>query len=397
MNMNPNISTPISDEKFQMHVDHDSDDGNRLIKSRFFDQHRPFRLTSLIYPLLLALLLLTGTVLLILTITRRHTCRQQQLEQAEVLLGYKPDSHMKTWIPCAKTSTSSCACPATFIHSSTNPSHCIPNHSRCLQSCKNNQHCQCYNLADPLRCRVVTRNWVDNELKAGPIERFRSPVTNPLLQHTWMDKFNRQLERLLVDVRSDERLFLSSDRQTGIAIHEHDDDYLLNERWTKVGINTTQQHIVYTQLNPQTHSCRMSSLQDDGSVIHGPIHTCPGSPLGAPYFFGVACNDVLVLWHGSRSIKIRRQEGWTMARHHFESVVPHLPILFDPFHRYYSLYEDSMIEIKDLNGDVLAQLFTDINRPTRFEFLDQHGTVWVANQTHMQLFRSTNEQAWLDF
>ena len=114
----------------------------------------------------------------------------------------------------------------------------------------------CHNLADPVRCRIVTRNWIDNELKAGPVERFRNPPMSHLLQHTWMDNFNRQLERLLVDIRSGERLFLSSDRQTGIAIHEQDDDYLLNERWTKVAINTTRQHIVYTQLNPQTHSVR---------------------------------------------------------------------------------------------------------------------------------------------
>jgi hypothetical protein len=94
MIMDHNISTPNSDEKFQMHVDHDLDDGNRLIKSRFLGQRRPFRLTSLIYPILLGFLLLTGTVLLILTITRRNTCRQEQREQAEVLLGYKPDSHV---------------------------------------------------------------------------------------------------------------------------------------------------------------------------------------------------------------------------------------------------------------------------------------------------------------
>jgi hypothetical protein len=123
-----------------------------------------------------------------------------------------------------------------------------------LKSCKHNLHCQCHNLVDPYRCRVVTRNWVDTDLKAGPVERFRNPVVNHLLQHTWMDKFSRQLERLLVDLHSGERLFLSSDRQTGIAIHEQDDDYLLNERWTKVEINTTRQHVVYTQLNPQTHS-----------------------------------------------------------------------------------------------------------------------------------------------
>ena len=157
-----------------------------------------------------------------------------------------------------KTSVSSCVCPASFIHSTANPTHCIPNHSRCLKACKNNLHCTCHNLADSLRCRMVTRNWIDNELKIGAVERFRNPSTNQLLQHTWLDNFSRQLERLLVDVRSGERLFLSSDRRTGIAIHEQDDDYLLNERWTKVEVNTTRQHIIYTQLNPQTHSVRHS-------------------------------------------------------------------------------------------------------------------------------------------
>jgi hypothetical protein len=103
---------------------------------------------------------------------------------------------------------------------------------------------------------VVTRNWISTDLKIGPVERFRNPVINHLLQHTWVDKFSRQLERILVDVRSGERLFLSSDRQTGIAIHEHDDDYLLNERWTKFDVNTTRQHVFYTQLNPQTHSVK---------------------------------------------------------------------------------------------------------------------------------------------
>lgn len=69
-----------------------------------------------------------------------------------------------------------------------------------------------------------------------------------------MDSFSRQIERLLVDIRSGERLFLSSDRKTGIAIHEQDDDYLLNERWSKIDTNTTEQHIIYSQLDPQTHS-----------------------------------------------------------------------------------------------------------------------------------------------
>ncbi len=94
MIMDQNISTPISDEKFRMHVDNEMDDDNRLIKSRFLGQRRQWKLTSLILPILLGLLLLIGTVLLILTITRRNTCRQQQLEQAETLLGYKPDDHV---------------------------------------------------------------------------------------------------------------------------------------------------------------------------------------------------------------------------------------------------------------------------------------------------------------
>ncbi len=94
MIMNQNISPPISDEKFRMHVDNESDDGNRLIKSRIFGKHRSLKLTSFILPTLLGLLLIIGTVLLILIITRRNTCRQQQMEQAEALLGYKPDDHV---------------------------------------------------------------------------------------------------------------------------------------------------------------------------------------------------------------------------------------------------------------------------------------------------------------
>ena len=141
----------------------------------------------------------------------------------------------------------------------------------------------------------------------------------------------------------------------------------------------------------------MSLLRDDGSVTHGPVHACPGSPIGAPYFLGAGCNDILVLWHGGRQFKVRRQEGWALARHNFEAVVPRLPVLFDPFHRYYSLYDDSMIEVKDLNGDVLGQFFTDIVKPNRFEFLDPFGTIFVANTTYMQTFHSANEQAWLEF
>jgi len=295
-----------------------------------------------------------------------------------------------------KTSkSSSCVCPASFIHSSLNPSHCIPSHSRCLQSCRNNNHCACYNIIDAHRCREITRHWIEKEIIKGPVERIRK-LDNKNLQYPWSDNTNRQIEQLLVNTKSGERLFFSSDRRTSITIHEYEDDYLLNERWTKIEPNTTEQHITYTQLDPQTHTCRMSSILDDGSITHGLIHTCPGSTINPPYFLGVTCQDILVLWHGDRQLKTRRQEGWAVSRHYFESNIPRLPVLLDPFHRYYSLYDDLMIEIKDLNSDVLGQIFTDISMPTKFDFIDQYGTIYIANQTHMQLISSKNEEAWLD-
>ena len=122
----------------------------------------------------------------------------------------------------------------------------------------------CHNLHDAEQCRNATQNWIENQLNIRPMERLRSPKVNELLQYTWTDHFSQQLERLLVDKRTGERLFLSPDRRTGIAIHEQDDDYLLNERWTKVEINTTRSHVVYTQLNPQTHSV----------IICGRLHPC---------------------------------------------------------------------------------------------------------------------------
>ena len=140
----------------------------------------------------------------------------------------------------------------------------------------------------------------------------------------------------------------------------------------------------------------MSSVQNDGSITHGLVHKCPHSHIDAPYFVGVACRDVLILWHDAEQSTLQQDEGWIVSRHNFESVIPHLPVLLDPFHRYYSLYKDLMIEIKNLNGDVLAQVFTDIHRPTKFEFVDQYGTILVANKTHMQLLSSTNKEAWLD-
>ena len=137
-------------------------------------------------------------------------------------------------------------------------------------------------------------------------------------------------------------------------------------------------------------------IDNNGTTTHGLIHTCPGATIGAPYFLGVACENILVLWHGDQHSKVRHEEDWAVSRHNFESTIPRLPVLLDPFHRYYSLYDDLMLEIKDLNGDVLGQLFTAVHRPTKFEFMDHHGSLLVANQTHMQLLTSSNVEAWLD-
>jgi hypothetical protein len=86
------------------------------------------------------------------------------------------------------------------------------------------------------------------------VERIRSLNKKNIFQYLWSDDSNHQIERLLVNTQSGERLFFSSDRRTGITIHEQEDDYLFNERWTKIETNTTEQHIVYTQLDPQTHT-----------------------------------------------------------------------------------------------------------------------------------------------
>ena len=55
-----------------------------------------------------------------------------------------------------------------------------------------------------------------------------------------------------------------------------------------------------------------------------------------------------------------------------------------------------MVEIKDLNGDVVAKFLTEIDQATKFDFIDHRGTILVANQTHMQLFSTSNVHAWLD-
>lgn len=140
----------------------------------------------------------------------------------------------------------------------------------------------------------------------------------------------------------------------------------------------------------------MSAITSNGTTTHGSIHTCPGATIEAPYFLGAACNHILVLWNGDEHSKVRREEDWVVVRHNFESTIPRLPVLLDPFHRYYSLYDDLLLEVKDLNGDVLGQLFTGVYNPTKFEFVDHHGSMLIANHTHMQLLTSTNVEAWLD-
>jgi len=385
-------AAPSSGEKLQIYADNDHLDDKHVLKSRLS------QVTSYLYPALLALLLIVGTTLLVITVTRRNTCRQLQEERIEPSLGWLSSDHTEPWTPCVKTGRSSrCVCPASFTHSARNPSHCIPSHSRCLQSCKINHHCSCQNLIDPLRCQQATRQWLENDLKVGLVEPINHGLLKrSLLQHPWSDHATRHLEHLLVNTKAGERLFFSSDRRTGITIHEQDDDYLLNERWTKFDINTTEQHVAYTQLDPQAHVCRMSVINNNGTTTHGLIHTCPGATIAAPYFLGVACENILVLWHGDQRSKLRREEDGLVTRHNFEMTIPRLSVLLDPFHRYYSLYDDLMLEIKDLNGDVLGQLFTDIQKPTKFEFIDHQGSLVVANQTHMQVFTSSNVEAWLD-
>ena len=140
----------------------------------------------------------------------------------------------------------------------------------------------------------------------------------------------------------------------------------------------------------------MSSVWNDGSIVHGRLHTCPGTQGTTPYFFASACDNVLILWHGEHQLNHFDQEDWVVVRQNFETMPPKLPVVLDPFHRYYSLYDDSMLEIKDLNGNTLVQLFVDIQRPTKFQFTDFRGAFLVANQTHMQLFTTLNQFNWLD-
>lgn len=93
------MSGPKGEEKFQMDIDQEADDNNHLIKSSFLGK-RPFRWTSLILPVLLALLILIGTSLLVLTITRWNLCRREQLEKTETILTILPDEHVRSLVDC---------------------------------------------------------------------------------------------------------------------------------------------------------------------------------------------------------------------------------------------------------------------------------------------------------
>jgi hypothetical protein len=90
MTIDPNKApSPSGDRKLQMHVDKNQDDDKHLLKIR-----RLFQSTSFLYPILLVLLLIIGTILLVITVTRRNTCRQLQEERIGASLGLLPSNHV---------------------------------------------------------------------------------------------------------------------------------------------------------------------------------------------------------------------------------------------------------------------------------------------------------------
>lgn len=100
-----------------------------------------------------------------------------------------------------------------------------------------------------------------DELQIGSVEVLDKTKKKNLLQSPWSDHSSQQIERLIVNGKANERFFFSADRRTGIKISEQEDDYLINEHWTKIDVNTTEQHITYTQLDPQTHT--VSDFRDE--------------------------------------------------------------------------------------------------------------------------------------
>lgn len=123
-----------------------------------------------------------------------------------------------------------------------------------METCTKNPHCACYHLRDVHHCREATRQWVKEEVQMGPVERLDKTKKKNILQYPWSEHSAQQIERLLVNTKDGEHLYFSSDRRTGIKFDEEKDDYLMSEQWTKIDVNTTEQHITYTQLDPQTHT-----------------------------------------------------------------------------------------------------------------------------------------------
>jgi hypothetical protein len=89
MTVDPNKTPSSGDKKLQIHVENNHDDDKHSLKPR-----RLLQSTSFIYPILLALLLIVGIVLLVITVTQRNTCRQLQEKRIEASLGILPNDHV---------------------------------------------------------------------------------------------------------------------------------------------------------------------------------------------------------------------------------------------------------------------------------------------------------------
>lgn len=71
------------------------------------------------------------------------------------------------------------------------------------------------------------------------------------------------LERFLAHYETlKKHVFFTKDHHTAITLDGKQDNYLLNELWTKLDANTTEQHLVYSQVDAQTHSVELEKLLD---------------------------------------------------------------------------------------------------------------------------------------
>lgn len=89
MTVDPNKVPSSIYRKSPVPVDNDHYDDKHLQKSR-----HSFQWTSLVYPLLLALLLIVGTALLAILLTRRNSCQQIQEERIGMSLGLLPKDNV---------------------------------------------------------------------------------------------------------------------------------------------------------------------------------------------------------------------------------------------------------------------------------------------------------------